>query len=126
MMQSSNFTELYNAFRAAVKVTEEDLDSFAVGHSCNHDMTVISLLLWFPHAIAAEPDMGLSGFQLSCLCFGVNTDLAAWFGTHASLQPCIRQSRRTTGLTHVLATLHHTSSCHTVAAHPLIQYDSTR
>lgn len=29
-MQSSSFQELYNAFRAAVAVTEEDLDSFAV------------------------------------------------------------------------------------------------
>jgi hypothetical protein len=28
--QGGNFQELYNAFREATKVTEEDLDSFAV------------------------------------------------------------------------------------------------
>jgi hypothetical protein len=29
-VQSDSFQELYNAFREATKVTEEDLDSFAV------------------------------------------------------------------------------------------------
>jgi hypothetical protein len=35
-LQGDNFQELYNAFREATKVTEEDLDSFAVStrHTC--------------------------------------------------------------------------------------------